>query len=163
MFQEAASAATAVRTQLRQDAAGIEYIGAAIRRLAPRVVITCARGSSDHAATYAKYLIEMRARILTASAAPSVSSVYGISQDLRGCLFIAISQSGRSPDLLASDALAISKRARAYLKNHPASNGDLYGMTANVVSDLIAGTTSVPAGPTASTSDSSTVRGPPST
>jgi glutamine---fructose-6-phosphate transaminase (isomerizing) len=106
MFQEAASAATAVRTQLRQDAAGIEYIGAAIRRLAPRVVITCARGSSDHAATYAKYLIEMRARILTASAAPSVSSVYGISQDLRGCLFIAISQSGRSPDLLASVASA---------------------------------------------------------
>src|SRR3984885_9574990 len=106
MFQEAASAATAVLTQLRQDAAGIEYIGAAIRRLAPRVVITCARGSSDHAATYAKYLIEMRARILTASAAPSVSSVYGVTQDVRGCLFIAISQSGRSPDLLASVASA---------------------------------------------------------
>ena len=106
MFQEAASAATAVRAQLGQDGASIECIGAAIRRLAPRVVITCARGSSDHAATYAKYLIEMRARILTASAAPSVSSVYGISQDLRGCLFVAISQSGRSPDLLASVASA---------------------------------------------------------
>jgi glutamine---fructose-6-phosphate transaminase (isomerizing) len=106
MFQEAASAAAAVRAQLLQDAASIEYVGAAIRRLAPRVVITCARGSSDHAATYAKYLIETRAKILTASAAPSVSSVYGISQDLRGCLFIAISQSGRSPDLLASVAAA---------------------------------------------------------
>jgi glucosamine--fructose-6-phosphate aminotransferase (isomerizing) len=106
MFQEAATAAAAVRTQLQQDAAGIDYIGAAIRRLAPRAVITCARGSSDHAATYAKYLIETRARILTASAAPSVSSVYGISQDLRGCLFIAISQSGCSPDLLASVAAA---------------------------------------------------------
>jgi glucosamine--fructose-6-phosphate aminotransferase (isomerizing) len=106
MFQEAATAAAAVRTQLRQDAANIEYIGAAIRRLAPRAVVTCARGSSDHAATYAKYMIETRARILTASAAPSVSSVYGISQDLRGCLFIAISQSGRSPDLLASVAAA---------------------------------------------------------
>jgi glucosamine--fructose-6-phosphate aminotransferase (isomerizing) len=35
-----------------------------------------------------------------------VSSVYGIDQDLRGCLFIAISQSGRSPDLLASVAAA---------------------------------------------------------
>jgi glucosamine--fructose-6-phosphate aminotransferase (isomerizing) len=44
--------------------------------------------------------------VLTASAAPSVSSVYGIRQDLRGCLFIAISQSGRSPDLLASVAAA---------------------------------------------------------
>jgi glutamine---fructose-6-phosphate transaminase (isomerizing) len=122
MFQEAASAATAVRAQLREDAASIEYIGAAIRRLAPRVVITCARGSSDHAATYAKYLIETRARILTASAAPSVSSVYGISQDLRGCLFIAISQSGRSPDLLASVAAAKASGATILsLCNSPGS------------------------------------------
>jgi glucosamine--fructose-6-phosphate aminotransferase (isomerizing) len=69
-------------------------------------VVTCARGSSDHAATYAKYLLETHAHVLTASAAPSVSSVYGIAQDLSGCLFMAISQSGRSPDLLASVAAA---------------------------------------------------------
>ncbi len=106
MFQEAASASDAVRAQLQQDAAAIAEIGAQLRRLAPRTVITCARGSSDHAATFAKYLIETRAGVLTASAAPSVSSVYGVSQDLRGCLFIALSQSGRSPDLLASVAAA---------------------------------------------------------
>jgi glucosamine--fructose-6-phosphate aminotransferase (isomerizing) len=106
MFYEAASAASAVRAQLSQDAASIAAIGREVRRLAPRAVITCARGSSDHAATYAKYLIETQARVLTASAAPSVSSVYGIAQDLRGCLFIALSQSGRSPDLLASVAAA---------------------------------------------------------
>jgi glucosamine--fructose-6-phosphate aminotransferase (isomerizing) len=56
-------------------------------------------------------LIETHARVLTASAAPSVSSVYGISQDVRGCLFIAISQSGRSPDLLASVVAAKSSGA----------------------------------------------------
>ena len=106
MFLEAQSASNAVRAQLRDDAKEIEALGAVIRSLAPRAVITCARGSSDHAATYAKYLIETRARVLTASAAPSVSSVYGIDQDLRGCLFLAISQSGRSPDLLASVAAA---------------------------------------------------------
>jgi len=106
MFIEAQSASAAVLAQLREDAHAIEALGAAIRALSPRAVITCARGSSDHAATYAKYLIETRARVLTASAAPSVSSVYGIDQDLRGCLFIAISQSGRSPDLLASVAAA---------------------------------------------------------
>jgi glutamine---fructose-6-phosphate transaminase (isomerizing) len=106
MFREAASASDAVRAQLQCDAAAIAAIGAEVRRLAPRAVITCARGSSDHAATYAKYLIETRAGVLTASAAPSVSSVYGVSQDLRGCLFIALSQSGRSPDLLASVAAA---------------------------------------------------------
>lgn len=106
MFQEAASASDAVRAQLQHDADAIAAIGAQVRRLAPRTVITCARGSSDHAATFAKYLIETRAGVLTASAAPSVSSVYGVSQDLRGCLFIALSQSGRSPDLLASVAAA---------------------------------------------------------
>jgi len=106
MFQEAAGASDAVRAQLQNDARAIATIGAELRRLAPRMVITCARGSSDHAATYAKYLIEIRTGVVTASAAPSVSSIYGVSQDLRGCLFIALSQSGRSPDLLASVAAA---------------------------------------------------------
>jgi glutamine---fructose-6-phosphate transaminase (isomerizing) len=106
MFAEAADASNAVRAQLQRDAAEMRAIGAALRKLNPRAVITCARGSSDHAATYAKYLIETHARVLTASAAPSVSSVYGVTQDVRGCLFLAISQSGRSPDLLASVASA---------------------------------------------------------
>jgi glucosamine--fructose-6-phosphate aminotransferase (isomerizing) len=68
----------------------------------PRAVVTCARGSSDHAATFAKYLFETRVGVLTASAAPSVSSVYGASAHLRGGLFLAISQSGRSPDIVGS-------------------------------------------------------------
>ena len=106
MFQEAAAASDAVRAQLQCDADAVAAIGREVRRLAPRTVITCARGSSDHAATYAKYLIETRAGVLTASAAPSVSSIYCAPQDLRGCLFIALSQSGRSPDLLASVAAA---------------------------------------------------------
>ena len=106
MFAEAADAANAVRAQLQHDSASMRSLGAELRKLKPRAVITCARGSSDHAATYAKYLIETHAQVLTASAAPSVSSVYGVTQDVRGCLFIAISQSGRSPDLLAAVASA---------------------------------------------------------
>jgi len=105
MFEEAADASNAVRAQ-RRHGAEMAAIGAALRKLQPRAVITCARGSSDHAATYAKYLIETRAQVLTASAAPSVSSLYGVTPDVRGCLFIAISQSGRSPDLLATVASA---------------------------------------------------------
>ncbi|HUK01074.1 MAG TPA: SIS domain-containing protein [Steroidobacteraceae bacterium] len=110
MFREAAGASQAVLTQSEHQIQ-FDALGAIIRSLNPRLVITCARGSSDHAATYAKYLIETRARVITASAAPSVSSVYGIDQDLRGCLFLAISQSGRSPDLLASVAAAKSSGA----------------------------------------------------
>jgi glutamine---fructose-6-phosphate transaminase (isomerizing) len=105
MFEEAADASNAVRALYRHSAE-MTAIGAALRKLRPRAVITCARGSSDHAATYAKYLIETHAQVLTASAAPSVSSLYGVTQDVRGCLFMAISQSGRSPDLLASVAAA---------------------------------------------------------
>ena len=106
MFVEAAAAAGTVRAQLEQDGAALARLGERIRALAPRAVVTCARGSSDHAATFAKYLIETHVGVLTASAAPSVASVYGVAQDLRQCLFIAISQSGRSPDLLASVAQA---------------------------------------------------------
>jgi glucosamine--fructose-6-phosphate aminotransferase (isomerizing) len=106
MEAEAAEIPTVVARQLRENAALMSTIGARLRSRPPRAVVTCARGSSDHAATYAKYLIETRTRVLTASAAPAVSSIYGTETDLRDCLFIAISQSGKSPDLLATMAAA---------------------------------------------------------
>jgi glucosamine--fructose-6-phosphate aminotransferase (isomerizing) len=102
LFQEAAQAAQVVDVQRRRNTAVAQRLGEVLRARPPRAVITCARGSSDHAATYAKYLIETRTGSVVASAAPSVTSVYQAPQDLRGCLFIAISQSGRSPDLVAS-------------------------------------------------------------
>jgi glucosamine--fructose-6-phosphate aminotransferase (isomerizing) len=106
MQEEAAESPAVVARQLRENAVLMADIGAQLRQRPPRAVVTCARGSSDHAATYAKYLFETRARVLTASAALSVSSVYHIELDLRDCLFVAISQSGESPDLLASAAAA---------------------------------------------------------
>ena len=57
-----------------------------------------------------KYLIEAHTQALTSSAAPSVSSIYDASTDLRGVLFIAISQSGKSPDLLAATQNAQRRR-----------------------------------------------------
>jgi glucosamine--fructose-6-phosphate aminotransferase (isomerizing) len=102
MFREAAAASAAVRSQLRANRDLIEHLGGLVRVWAPRAVVTCARGSSDHAATYAKYLIETRTGLLASSAAPSISSLYGSKADLQAVLFIAISQSGESPDLLAA-------------------------------------------------------------
>jgi glucosamine--fructose-6-phosphate aminotransferase (isomerizing) len=101
MFAEAAEAADAVARQ-ESDEGTLERIAATLRARAPRVVITCARGSSDHAATFAKYAIETRLGIPTSSAAPSVASVYASSLRAEGSVCIVISQSGRSPDLLAS-------------------------------------------------------------
>jgi glucosamine--fructose-6-phosphate aminotransferase (isomerizing) len=106
MYIEAGEASCVVARQLQQNAAAMRTLGAELRALAPRAVVTLARGSSDHAATFAKYLIETRAGILTSSAAPSLSSVYEAKQDLRGVLFLTISQSGGSPDLLAAASSA---------------------------------------------------------
>src|SRR5580698_10108291 len=106
MFQEAREAPQRVQAQWEQDSARISRIAEALRQFHPRAVLTCARGSSDHAATYARYMIETRLGLLTSSASPSVSSVYGVRQELDGCLFLVISQSGRSPDLLAAAATA---------------------------------------------------------
>ena len=102
MFKEAAQASSVVRGQLETNAANVKRIGALLREMNPRAVVTCARGSSDHAATFAKYLIESHTKLLTTSAAPSLSSLYDAQPDLRGVLFLAISQSGKSPDLLAA-------------------------------------------------------------
>jgi glucosamine--fructose-6-phosphate aminotransferase (isomerizing) len=101
MFREAAEAAQAVARQ-EAAAADLKRIGTALRARSPHVVITCARGSSDHAATFAKYAIETRIRVPTASAAPSIASVYSSLLHADGAVCIAISQSGRSPDLLAT-------------------------------------------------------------
>jgi glucosamine--fructose-6-phosphate aminotransferase (isomerizing) len=102
MFQEAAEGPQVVGAQLTHNAALLRTLGARLRSEPPRAVVTCARGSSDHAATYAKYLIESHTHVLTSSAAPSVSSIYDSQADLEGVLFIAISQSGMSPDLLTA-------------------------------------------------------------
>ena len=65
------------------------------------MVATIARGSSDHAATFLKYAIELTARIPVASLGPSVMSIYGNELKLDQCAAIAISQSGKSPDIVA--------------------------------------------------------------
>ena len=102
MFQEAAAAPEVVRQQIEANSERLLRLGERLRELNPRAVVTCARGSSDNAATFARYLIETRLHVLTSSAAPSISSVYQAAPNLAGTLFLAISQSGASPDLLAA-------------------------------------------------------------
>jgi glutamine---fructose-6-phosphate transaminase (isomerizing) len=113
MFAEAAAAPEAVARQLERNRAAMDRLGETLRRRAPRLVATCARGSSDHAATFAKYLIETRAGVPTASAAPSVTSIYRADMRLEDTLFLAISQSGRSPDLIA--AVEAARQAGAFV------------------------------------------------
>lgn len=100
MFREAADAAGLIARQLLANQDRLAELAGRLRRRPPPFVATCARGSSDHAATYAKYLLETQLGIVTASVSPSVGSVYGAKQQLRDALFLAVSQSGQSPDLL---------------------------------------------------------------
>lgn len=113
MFREAAEAPAAVARLLEANHKAAHDLGARLRAQPPRAVVTCARGSSDHTATYAKYLIETGTGVLTSSAALSVSSVYAAEPKLEGVLYLAISQSGRSPDLLA--AVEAAKEGGAYV------------------------------------------------
>jgi glucosamine--fructose-6-phosphate aminotransferase (isomerizing) len=100
MFREAGECATVVSRQFADNETVVRELGERLHRSPPHFIMTGARGSSDHAATFAKYVFETRLGIATASSAPSVSSLYGVSQNLAGVLFLVISQSGRSPDLL---------------------------------------------------------------
>jgi glucosamine--fructose-6-phosphate aminotransferase (isomerizing) len=103
MHAEAAESAAIAERQLTELAPDMGRLGERLRAMDPPVVLTCARGSSDHAATFAKYLIETRVRTPVASFAPSTSSLYATPwRHFEGALFLAISQSGRSPDIVAS-------------------------------------------------------------
>jgi glucosamine--fructose-6-phosphate aminotransferase (isomerizing) len=113
MFREAAETPDVVARMLAANRAQAAAIGARLRRLKPRAVVTGARGSSDHAATFAKYLIETRTGVITSSTGLSVASVYAVQPKFDDVMFLAISQSGQSPDLLA--AVASAKGAGAYV------------------------------------------------
>lgn len=100
----------------------IAQVSAAIAARRPRFVLLAARGTSDHAALYAKYLIEIRLGLPAGLVSPSSMTVYGARPDLRDVLFIAVSQSGGSPDLI--DSLAAARDCGALtvaVTNDPAS------------------------------------------
>jgi glutamine---fructose-6-phosphate transaminase (isomerizing) len=100
MAVEIGEAADAVRRQREGLAAPLRQLVEALKRRPPQVVVTCARGSSGHAATFAKHLIERRFGIPVAAAAPNIASVYRRPLRLENQLFLAVSQSGRSDDLV---------------------------------------------------------------
>jgi len=79
-------------------------IGRVVDRLRAQgswAIVLCARGSSDNAAVYARYLLEVRARRLVSLAAPSTITLYGSGPALARAAVIGISQSGRGEDVVA--------------------------------------------------------------
>jgi len=106
MFAEAAEAGAVVARQLRDNRELVARAADRLRRSPPSAVQICGRGSSDNAGVYARYLIEAETGVLTSPAPLAVSSLYRQTPHLPGGVCLAISQSGRSPDLVAAASAA---------------------------------------------------------
>ncbi len=119
MAHEVAEIPDAARRFLELSAGQLRDAAAAMRQAAPKVLLTVARGSSDHAATYLKYAAELLAGIPVASIGPSVASIYGRPLALSGAACIGISQSGQSPDIVQMMQAARQGGARTVaITNH---------------------------------------------
>ncbi|MBV9334439.1 MAG: SIS domain-containing protein [Solirubrobacterales bacterium] len=82
-----------------------DEVEATVQRVAPRPLLgvsLVARGSSDHAAVYGRYLLEQATGKAISLAAPSLHTLYGVRGDYEGQLAIAISQSGRTPEIVTT-------------------------------------------------------------
>ena len=103
----------------------------------PRFVLLAARGTSDHAALYAKYLIEIWLGLPAGLVSPSTTTVYGARPDLRDVLLIAISQSGGSPDLVRTvEQARIQGATTLAVTNQP---GSALNQAAELELDVAAG------------------------
>jgi glucosamine--fructose-6-phosphate aminotransferase (isomerizing) len=96
---------------LATQAEPIEAIAATLRTRSVRRVLIAARGTSDHAALYAQYVLGIRHRLSVGLGTPSIVSLYGVVPDLEDTLVIGISQSGASPDIVAVIAAARAQGA----------------------------------------------------
>ncbi len=79
----------------------VAAVARAVRERTIDIMLIAARGTSDHAAIYAQYVLGARNRLAVALAAPSLFSVYAAPPRLHNALVLGISQSGRSPDVVA--------------------------------------------------------------
>ena len=111
MIAEIHEAPEAVRSQERCLAEPLSELVKRLKRKPPQLIVTAARGSSAHAAAFAKHAIERYLAVPVAPAAPSIATVYRRDLKLKDQLLLAISQSGESDDLIEQTMSA--KRAGA--------------------------------------------------
>ncbi|MBO8192611.1 SIS domain-containing protein [Streptomyces oryzae] len=106
MSGEMAEQPAVLRRILDEGVPAIREVAARIAARNPRFVLLTARGTSDNAALYAKYLLEIQLGKPCGLTSMSTTTAYGAQPDLTDCLVITISQSGGSPDLVASTKAA---------------------------------------------------------
>jgi glucosamine--fructose-6-phosphate aminotransferase (isomerizing) len=96
---------------LGREEKGLARLVAGLKKKKPAGILLAARGSSDHAATYARYLLEYLTGIPTHLAAPSLVTIFKAKPDFRNYLVIGVSQSGQGPDINAVMKLAAKQGA----------------------------------------------------
>lgn len=100
----------------------LDAVAAEVRRRGIGLVVIAARGTSDHAAVYAQYVLGARNGLTVALAAPSLVTLYGASPRYGNALVIGLSQSGRSPDVVGVLSAARAQGALTLaITNEPAS------------------------------------------
>lgn len=123
MAQEVQDIPAAVARLLDDGDGAIRAAAEAARRLDPGLIATVARGSSDHVCTYLKYAAELTLGLPVASIGPSVASIYGAELHLGRALCLCVSQSGKSPDIVALAQVARAGGAMTVaITNHPDSD-----------------------------------------
>lgn len=106
MSGEMAEQPAVLRRILDEGAPRIREVAEQVAARDPRFVLLTARGTSDNAALYAKYLLEILLGKPCGLTSMSTTTAYGAKPDLTDCLVITVSQSGGSPDLVASTRAA---------------------------------------------------------
>ena len=98
MLQEIREQPETLRRTLERGLRGIRELERQVGKDRPRLVVIAARGTSDNAAQFGRYLIEITTGIPVSLAAPSIVTLYKKGLDFRGTLVVGISQSGESTD-----------------------------------------------------------------
>ncbi len=98
MLEEIRQQPAALERTLKRELKRVEAFRRHIGTRRPRLIVLAARGTSDNAAQFGRYLLEISTGIPVSMAAPSIFTLYNASVDLRGALVVGISQSGESTD-----------------------------------------------------------------
>ncbi|MEL7149739.1 MAG: SIS domain-containing protein [Pseudomonadota bacterium] len=122
MAQEIEEIPEAVDRLLTQGSNAVQTAATAARDLDARLLLSVARGSSDHVCTFLKYASELLLRRPMASVGPSVKSLYDTDLLSDGALCLSVSQSGRSPDIVSmTRSLKAGGGLTVAITNDPAS------------------------------------------
>ena len=108
MLEEIRQQPEALERTLSAELRRVEKFKRLVEKRRPRMVVLVARGTSDNAALFGRYLLEITTGIPVSLAAPSIATLYQAKVDYRDALVVAISQSGES-----TDTNLVLERARA--------------------------------------------------